>query len=251
VAERWAAGGAALSPSIYIGYDSREAEAFSVARASVQERLTMPIPIMGLVLRSLRNRGLYYRPTELRPSAADKPVLWDVISEAPMATEFAISRFLVPTLAQRGWALFMDCDMMALTNFARLFDGLDRSKAVYCVKHRHAEGPKTKMDGQLQTFYVRKNWSSFMVMNCDHPSNKLLTVEAVNTLPGRDLHRFCWLKDDEIGELDPAWNFLVGHSDPSIQPKNIHWTTGGPWFREYEDVPYAEEWRDARDKAVA
>ena len=168
-----------------------------------------------------------------------------------MATEFAISRFLVPTLAQTGWALFMDCDMMMLTNVARLFDGLDRSKAVYCVKHKHTKGPKTKMDGQMQTFYVRKNWSSFMVFNCDHPSNKALTVEAVNTLPGRDLHRFCWLQDDEIGELDPAWNFLVGHSDPSIQPKNIHWTNGGPWFREYEDVPYADEWRDARDKVMA
>jgi hypothetical protein len=49
-----------------------------------------------------------------------------------------------------------------------------------------------------------------MLFNCDHPSNKKLTVEMINTLPGRDLHRFCWLEDDEIGELDPGWNWLVG-----------------------------------------
>lgn len=240
-----------MDASIFIGYDSREAEAFSVVRASVRSRLTSPIPISGLVLRTLRKDGLYYRPTELRACAADRPILWDTISDAPMATEFAISRFLVPALAKRGWALFMDCDMMALTNVGRLFEGLDRSKAVHCVKHIHDKGKTTKMDGQLQRFYARKNWSSFMVLNCDHPANKTLTVEMVNSLPGRDLHRFCWLGDDEIGELDPSWNFLVGHSDPSIEPKIIHWTNGGPWFREYEDAPYAEAWFDARDRAVA
>ncbi len=238
-------------PSIWIGYDSREAEAFTVCRESIRLRMSSRAPISGLILRALRNDGLYYRPTEYRPSAADKPVLWDVISDAPMSTEFAISRFLVPTLAKRGWALFMDCDMLALTNVSRLFDKLDPSKAAYCVKHRHDSGCPTKMDGQLQQFYARKNWSSFMVFNCEHPSNKVLTVEMANTLPGRDLHRFCWLKDEEIGELDPSWNFLVGYTDPAIQPKIIHWTSGGPWFKEYENVDYADVWLNARDKAVA
>ncbi len=238
-------------PSIFIGYDSREAEAFSVARSSVRSRLCLPVPIRGLVLRDLQRRGLYTRPTEYRSTAADRPIMWDVISDAPMATEFAISRFLVPTLAKSGWALFMDCDMMALADVGKLLLTLDPSKAVYCVKHVHEPFAKTKMDGQLQTFYARKNWSSFMVLNCEHPANKALTVEMVNSLPGRDLHRFCWLKDEEIGELDPAWNFLVGHSDPTIQPKVIHWTNGGPWFREHANVSYAAEWLDARDKAVA
>lgn len=233
-------------PSIYIGFDSREAEAYTVARASVRARLNLPIPIRGLVLRDLRRKGMYWRPTEHRGNQ-----LWDVVSEAPMATEFAISRFLVPTLARKGWALFMDCDMMALTSLSHLFAGLDPSKAVYCVKHHHEPSEAVKMDGQLQTFYARKNWSSFMVLNCEHPSNKVLTPYLVNELPGRDLHGFCWLKDDEIGELDPSWNFLVGYSDPKIQPKVIHWTNGGPWFREYENVEHAEAWRDERDRAVA
>lgn len=235
-------------PSIWIGYDAREAEAFSVARASVRSRLCLPYPIRGLVLRDLQNRGLYTRPTEYRASAADKPIMWDAISDAPMATEFAISRFLVPTLAQRGWALFMDCDMMALADIGKLFDALDPSKAVHCVKHVHEPKSTTKMDGQLQTFYARKNWSSFMAINCEHPANKVLTVEMVNTLPGRDLHRFCWLKDEDIGALDPAWNFLVGHTDPAIKPKVIHWTDGGPWFD--PKVAYANEWFDARDDVM-
>ena len=232
--------------TIWIGYDSREAEAFSVARMSVQSRMSQRLPIYGLVLRDLRKRGLYTRPTELRGAQ-----LWDVISDAPMSTEFAISRFLVPHLARSGWAVFMDCDMMAFADIGKLLRSLDRSKALYCVKHVHEPVDAVKMDGQLQTFYARKNWSSFMAINCNHPSNKALTVEMVNTLPGRDLHALCWLKDEEIGELDPSWNFLVGHTDPTITPKVVHWTSGGPWLEKYANAPFAEQWMDARDKAVA
>ena len=237
-------------PSIWIGYDAREAEAFSVCRASIRHRLNQPIPIRGLVMRDLIYRGLYDRPTEHRASAADKPIMWDVISDAPMATEFAISRFLVPTLAKTGWALFMDCDMMALTDLSDVFRDLDPSKAVYCVKHKHDPIKIRKMDNQIQTFYARKNWSSFCLFNCEHPSNRALDLVMVNTLPGRDLHRFCWLKDEEIGALDPSWNFLVGHTDPVIQPKIIHWTDGGPWFRDYENVEFAKDWLDERDRVV-
>lgn len=235
---------------IYIGYDPREAEAFAACRESIRYRLNQPIQTNGLVLSNLRTQGLYYRPTEYRPSA-EKPVLWDVISDAPMATEFAISRFLVKHLAKTGWALFMDCDMLAMTDLSDLFWGLDSSKAVYCVKHKYEPKKTTKMDGQLQTFYRRKNWSSFMLINCDHPSNRALTPELVNTLPGRELHAFCWLKDKEIGELGPEWNFLVGHTDPKVTPKVIHWTNGGPWFKEYENEPYSDEWRSVRDRWAA
>ena len=31
------------------------------------------------------------------------------------------------------------------------------------------------MDGVVQTSYPRKNWSSLMLFNCDHPSVKKLT----------------------------------------------------------------------------
>lgn len=230
-------------PSIWIGFDQREASAFAVARHSIKRHLTRPIPIYGLVLSELQARGLYTRPMEWRPSAADKPIMWDVISDAPMSTEHANARFLVPYLASTGWALFVDGDVLARGNIARMFEQLDPAFAVYCVKHQYAPPDNTKMDGQAQTRYARKNWSSFVVFNCEHPSNRALTMGMVNTVPGRDLHRFCWLKDEEIGELGPEWNFLVGHTDPAIAPKVVHFTAGVPDMPGYGDQPYADEWR--------
>lgn len=225
-------------PSIHIGFDPRETSAYAVTRESIRKYITQPIPVNGLVLDDLREQGLYWRPTERKLGK-----LYDVISEHEMATEFAISRFLVPYLAQTDWALFMDCDMMLRANIARVFHGLDGRKAVYCVKHDHVPDYIEKMDGQVQSAYPRKNWSSFMIFNCHHEANKKLTPEYVNELPGRDLHRFCWLKDDEIGELPVEWNWLVNHSDDRVIPKNVHFTDGGPWFDAFQNVPYADEWR--------
>jgi hypothetical protein len=228
--------------SIYIGFDPREAAAFNVARYSVRQWLNLPIPVYGLVLADLQRRGLYTRPIDYL-AGFDRKVMWDRISEAPMSTQHANARFLVPHLAKNGWSLFMDGDMLARTDLGAVFEGLDRKKAVYCVKHNHEPEPSRKMDGQYQTRYARKNWSSFMIFNCDHEANQALTLDMVNSVPGRDLHRFCWLEDDQIGELDPAWNFLVGHTDPSIDPKIVHFTDGVPDMSGYEDVPYADEWR--------
>lgn len=235
-------------PSVWIGWDPREAAAFAVARHTARSHLTQCTPIYGLVLSDLKDRGLYTRPTQLKPSACDRPILWDSISGAPMSTEHAISRFLVPTLAKTGWALFMDGDMLVRGNLARMFEMLDPKFAVYCVKHEYHPRPGRKMDGQEQTAYARKNWSSFCVFNAEHEANQALTIDLVNRLPGRDLHRFCWLDDDEIGALDPAWNWLVGHSSVSIEPQVVHFTEGVPDMPGYEHVPYAEEWRAVRNE---
>jgi hypothetical protein len=226
-----------LNRSVWIGWDAREASAFAVCRHSLRRRTLTPIPVHGLVLSDLRAKGLYSRPTSRRDGK-----LWDDISGAPMATEFAVSRFLVKRLARSGWALFMDCDMLVRASVERLFDACDSTKAIMCVKHVHEPPEGEKMDGQAQLRYARKNWSSVMAINCDHPANRVLTVEMVNSLPGRDLHRFSWLEDDLIGELDPAWNYLVGHSSPKINPKIVHFTEGGPWFPGYESVEYGDEW---------
>jgi hypothetical protein len=227
--------------SIYIGFDPREAEAFAVCRHSLR-RYNPIISINAIELDTVRDAGLYWRPTSRR-----KEQLWDDISDAPMATEFAISRFLTPILARRGWALFMDSDILARTDVANLFAMADSQYAVMCVKHKHEPTAETlKMDNQIQTLYARKNWSSVMLLNCEHESNRKLTVELINTVPGRDLHRFCWLEDHEIGALPHAWNFLVGHTDSNISPALCHFTSGGPWFEGYRDVPYANEWLTER-----
>lgn len=232
-----------MNRAIYIGFDPREAAAFAVTRSSVRRHLTQPIPIRGLVLSDLKAKGLYRRPMEWRQSAADKPIMWDVISGAPMSTQHANARFLVPHLAGSGWALFMDGDMLCKGNLARMFDSLYDGYAVYCVKHKHEPQSGVKMDGQVQTEYGRKNWSSFIAFNCEHHANRGLTLDLINTVPGRDLHRLCWLKDDEIGELGPEWNYLVGHTRFNAAPNVIHFTDGVPDMPGYENGPYADEWR--------
>lgn len=229
--------------SVWIGFDPREAAAFAVARESIKRRLSLHIPVHGLVLSDLRRRGLYTRPTETRVNSDGHRQLWDSISDAPMATEFAISRFLVPHLARSGLALFMDCDMLVRANLMELFRQIDSAYAVSCVKHDHRPAEGLKMDGQAQTSYGRKNWSSVMVFNCDHPANQELTVDLVNSARGRELHQFCWLNDDRIGEFGPEWNWLAGYSSPNIDPKIVHHTEGSPCMAGYEDAPFADEWR--------
>lgn len=240
--------------SIWIGFDPKEAAAFAVCRHSIRYWNGNPSPpVRGVILNELRRKGLYTRPTELRNGQ-----LWDVISEAPMSTEFAISRFMVPHLAKDmfrdqkpGWALFMDCDILVRDSLSKLF-ALARSKyAVMVVKHVHEPDYQVKMEGQAQTQYHRKNWSSVVLWNVDHPANKALTVEMVNTIPGRDLHRFAWLDDDEIGELDPAYNYLVGHTRIEHEPKLVHFTDGPPTMRGYENVEYADEFWAQMDRWAA
>ena len=239
--------------TVFIGYDPREHDAFAACRYSLVSHMgpTPPIRVRGLVLDRLKERGLYYRPTETR-TGVDRPVLFDVISDHPMATEFAISRFLIGHLAQEGYAVFMDCDMLVRANIRRLFEFCqkDRSKAVWCVKHDHRPSETVKMDGQVQSAYSRKNWTSVMVWNVDHEANRLLTVEMINSLPGRDLHRLCWLDDSEIGDLGVEWNWLAGVSPEIESPNIVHFTNGIPSMRGFENSPFADEWRKARNAAA-
>lgn len=231
---------------VYIGWDPRECDAFAVARRTAERHLSAFHHVNSLVLSDLRRRGLYSRPTSRHDGR-----LWDDISDAPMSTEFAISRFLVPSLAPGGWALFMDADVMVRRNLGDLFALADPTKAVMVVKHDHRPERAVKMDGQAQQQYPRKNWSSVMLFNCDHPSNRALTTEMVNELPGRDLHRFCWLADDEIGALDPTWNWLVGYSEPLADPAIVHFTEGVPSMPGHEDNPFADEWRAELERWAA
>lgn len=233
--QRWA--NPARKQSVWIGFDPREIAAFAVARHSLQRCVRTPVPVRGLVLSELRERGLYTRPTSIKDGR-----LWDDISGAPMSTEFAISRFLVPHLAESGWAVFMDSDMLIRSDLFRMFDQCRPEKAVMVVKHNYAPPEGLKMDGQVQTTYARKNWSSVIAFNCDHRANQALTVELVNSLPGRDLHRFCWLDDSEIGELDQSWNWLVGHSKKDVNPNIVHFTEGLPNMTGYESSDFADEW---------
>jgi hypothetical protein len=222
---------------VLIGYDPREDDAYQVCKKSILRRASVPLVVEPIQLQNMRDKGLYWRQHERRGNQ-----LWDVISEAPMATEFSISRFLAPFLAPEQWALFVDCDFLFRADIAELFDQADDKYAVMCVKHRHQPSEAVKMDGQIQTQYARKNWSSLMLFNRSHPANERLTLNMVNELPGRDLHRFCWLNDSEIGALDGLWNFIPGVTEP----KAVHYSVKAPWFDGQENCDFGDEWRAER-----
>jgi hypothetical protein len=218
---------------IYIGWDRREPEAYDVAEFSLKRRASIPVSVTPIKLDELTARGLYTRDVD------------------PLAsTEFTYSRFLTPALAGfSGWALFCDCDFLWLGDIAGLVPFTREPKAVYCVQHDYQPKETTKMDGAVQTVYPRKNWSSLMLFNCDHPAVRGLTVECVNRESGAYLHRMQWAADDDIGELPVDWNWLEGWNEKPAQgtPKAVHFTRGGPWFAQWQDVDYGELWRAEYD----
>lgn len=207
---------------VYIGFDGSQAAAYDVAVRSLVSRSSIPLAVTPLCASRLATCGLLRRPTDLRNDC-----IYDIHSNAPCSTEFAISRFLVPHLAQTGFAVFMDCDVVVLADVAELFALADPSFALQVVKHDHV-GVGNKMDGIAQTNYPRKNQSSVMIFNCDHPANERLSLQDVNERPGRDLHRFYWLNESEIGALPSEWNWLVGVQQKPAIPKLAHFTLGVP-----------------------
>jgi len=213
---------------VFVGWDSREDIAYQVCKHSIVARQPKA-DVRPLKQYELRDKGWYTRPVDKLAS-----------------TEFTFTRFLIPELANfEGWALFIDCDMILTTDIKELFDQADDRYAVICVQHDYTPKEGIKMDGQKQTVYPRKNWSSVMLINCGHPSNKKLTQDLVNDpeINGAYLHRFSWLKDEEIGELDHTWNYLVGVYDDIETPKLIHYTEGGPWFENYRDCDFNQLWK--------
>lgn len=220
-----------ISPlKIFIGYDSREDIAYQTAKLSIEKHASVPVEIIPLKLKWLKKSGVYTRPVDKLAS-----------------TEFTFTRFLIPHLTEfKGWALFIDCDFIFLEDVAKLFAQTKDEYAVMCAQHDYTPAEGTKMDGQQQHQYPRKNWSSMMMINCSHPSNAVVTNDFVNNVykTGAYFHRFSWLNDEEIGKLSHEWNWLVEwyKAPKDGTPKALHYTEGGPWFKEYQNCEYAFEW---------
>jgi lipopolysaccharide biosynthesis glycosyltransferase len=218
---------------IYVGYDSREDVAWQVCRHSIERHASKPIPTHPLKQTTLRELGLYTRD-------ADKGA----------STEFSLTRFLTPYLAAtEGWSIFVDCDFLFTADVNKVFEGLDKSKAVYVVQHDYTPANAVKMDGKAQAIYPRKNWSSFIIFNGANEYVKALTPDVVNAAAPAHLHRFSWLPDDSlIGSLPLEWNFLEGEYPKAEKtPSAIHYTNGGPWFDNCQGVDYADLWLAERD----
>ena len=209
--------------NIFIGYDSKEKVAYNVLSHSIIQNSTKPVAITPIALNNLKDDFVRER-------------------NALSSTEFSFSRFMIPHLMNyQGWALFMDCDMLMFEDISKLWRMRDDSKAIQVCKHDYTPKESKKFLGQVQTKYEKKNWSSFMLMNCKKCTT--LTPDYVNKASGLELHQFKWLEGDHlIGDLPLEWNWLVGEYEYKENVNNIHYTKGGPWFEEYAKCDYSQDW---------
>lgn len=264
--------------TIYVGYDPREDEPYKILKYTAKKYASKPINVYPIKQNIMRQIGLYRRVWQLGSSELPKPLNQsdiqhrDQIDGKPFATDFSFSRFLTPFLNRlEGWALFMDCDMFFRSDPIEIFQKYkDEKFALYCVKHNHTQASqeKTKMYGNEQYNYDKKNWSSVMLFNCSHDAHKNLTVDDISTKSGRWLHTFQWIEnyahknnllfEDLIGDLPEEWNWLDGHTPSKIHAKNVHFTRGGPWFRgnvweplDKQSEIYSTEWETIRDEYLA
>jgi lipopolysaccharide biosynthesis glycosyltransferase len=220
-----------------IGWDATEISAYNVAQYSLLRHSSIDLPTQPIMDEPLRARGLYWREPD------------------PLAsTTFAYTRFLTPALSgDCDLAIYFDCDFLWLRDISELINTIDRDKAVSVVKHNYTPPETTKMGGRVQSVYPRKNWSSLMVFNLNHPKVRALTPDVVNTATPQYLHRFGWVDDDDIGSIPFEWNWLEGwysESKTGTTPAAVHYTRGGPWFPECQDVEYADIWRAEHQRMI-
>jgi lipopolysaccharide biosynthesis glycosyltransferase len=223
-----------MTARIFIGWDSRETIAYHVLAHSIIDRASIPVAISP-VGNAVLPHALWWR--EKGP--------YD-------STEFSNARFLVPALCDfKGWAIFMDCDMLCLDDIEELWNQRDERFAVMVRKHEHVPTNSTKFLGAIQTRYPRKNWSSLMLLNCSHPDTRTLTVKHVNHAAGLDLHGFSWTTEANIGTIVGSWNELVTHDRRAVSPSPslVHYTDGGPWHG-YLAQAAVDEWVQELDSLL-
>ena len=207
--------------NVFIGFDEGEKVSYHILSESIRRKSSVPVSITPLCLSNLPE---FKR--ELQPN---------------QSTEFAFSRFLVPYLSEyKGWSLFLDCDMMFRDDIKKLWDMRDNNKSIMCCKHDYIPKQNVKFRGAKNEPFPKKNWSSFMLMN-NHRC-KMLSKEYVETASGLELHQFKWTHEENVGELPLEWNWLVGEYVYNKDAKNVHWTLGGPYFKDYKTSDYADEW---------
>ena len=208
--------------NLVIGFDQREAIAFHTFIQSVIEKTSLPIKVIPLAIQSLKNYTEKHN---------DK------------SNDFVYARFLTPYLNNfQGWAIFADGDMICQADIKELWDMRDEKKALLVVKHSYKTKSKKKYLGNINEDYPRKNWSSVILWNCNHPKHRILTPRFVANQTGKYLHRFSWLDDNDIGELPKEWNWLAIEYPNNLHAKLIHYTLGTPCFKDYFNSDMSEIW---------
>ena len=208
---------------VVVGFDQREAVAYHAFTQSVIEKSSIPIRFLPLNINSLND----YKETHKDGS-----------------NEFIYSRFLVPYLMNfKGWAIYADGDMVCLEDIKKLWNLRDNKYAIQVVKHDYKTKIKKKYWGNKNENYPRKNWSSLILWNCEHKSHKILTPDFIQKQTGAFLHRFNWIKDSEIGDINKEWNWLAMEYEEKQDINLIHYTIGTPCFEEYQNSSLASYWK--------
>jgi hypothetical protein len=211
---------------LFCGYDPREAVGFHVFVASVLERASKPVAIHALDSRGLP-RG---------------------------SNAFTYSRFLVPWLCGfNGHAIYADAsDMLMLGDAAELDALFDDAYSVQVVQHEsyRTKHPQKYVGTSMQCpnrDYPRKNWSSLMIMNCEHAAWAHWTPGFVESVRGVEVLQ---LNSQVVGQVPDAWNRLVDEGQPVDGAKLVHWTAGIPAFPHYKDAPGAALWHAACEQML-
>ena len=210
--------------NVFIGYDEGEKISYHILSESIRRHSSVPVSITPLCLSNIPEFKRKKQPNQ--------------------STEFAFSRFMVPYLSgYKGWSIFMDCDMMFRSDIKDLWDLRTYRYSVMCCQHDYEPKQGIKFRGAKNEPFPKKNWSSMMLFHNSQCTK--LTPEYVNTATGLELHQFKWLERDHmIGNIPLEWNWLVGEYDYNEEAKNVHWTLGGPYFKDYARSDYADEWFD-------
>ena len=222
--------------SVYVGYDPRESGTYHAFCQSVIERSSVPVQFIPLHTKMLNGFN----------------------GQQDGTNAFIYSRYLIPYLqSYNGWAIFVDGDMTCLGDIADLWAQREKEQfntAVMVVKHDYKTKFKRKFIGtpleNSNVDYPRKNWSSVMLWHCGHYSNRILTPEYVSEAGGKALHRFEWLRDEQIGSLSADWNVLVGEQAIPETAKLLHFTLGAAGFFNYADCDGSQYWHKSMLNAV-
>ena len=216
--------------NIVVGFDQREAVAYHAFTQSVIEKSSLPVSFIPLAINSLY---------EYKETHNDR------------SNDFVYSRFLTPFLNDfRGWAIFADGDMICKADIKELWDLRDDTKAVLVVKHNYQTKSFKKYLGNINENYPKKNWSSLILWNCEHPKHKILTPEYIAKQTGKYLHRFSWLKDHDIGEIPKEWNWLAIEYPINLEAKLIHYTLGTPCFKDFRETDMATKWLETKNRLL-
>lgn len=180
---------------IFIGYDERQPVAYNVLQSSIARHSSLPVSITPLILRQLpmRRRGL---------------------------TAFTYSRFLVPYLMGfKGWALFLDPDMVVTGDIVELFRCAD-----------------SEADVMVNTQQPQFEWASAMLFNCEKCS--VLTPDYIEERkhPLFDLN---WAKT--VRPFPEVWNCCVRYVEVP-DAKLYHYTEGLPCWKETAGAPEDVHW---------